>query len=545
LTLPISVYFPNFTRVSQSVDLFVAALLTVAVLGVLAKKWNLAYPILLVFGGLLLGMIPGLPPFEIGPDLIFFFFLPPLLFPAAMFIPWRDFRVNLRPILLLAVGLVIFTTVIVGWLAHYLFGLPLAAGFVLGAIISPPDAIAASAIAQRLRLPRRIVTILEGESLINDATALVAYRFGVAALATGSFSITHATGQFFLVGGGGIVIGLGIGWLAAWFQRQLEDPPVEITVSFLTPFLAYLIAERMGASGVLAVVAAGLFLGWRLPEITTSTTRLQAGPFWNMVEFILNGFVFILIGLKVPEAVAALSKGTSYPLVGNALLIAFAVIVIRVIWVFAATYIPRLLSKKLRERDPYPRWQHIAIIAWTGMRGVVSVAAALALPITLFKGSTLGERDLIVFLTFVVIAATLVVQGLTLPLLIRWLGVEDDRSAEKEEREARLAANHSALGGLIRREQSGGLSPAEADALQRLRIEYEDRLRELESYNAEKEDRTPRIFSTAYDQFSQDALEAERKTIIRLRNDNVINDEVLRDIQRDLDFAEARLRHQK
>ncbi|MDB6028624.1 MAG: Na+/H+ antiporter, partial [Verrucomicrobiales bacterium] len=508
---------------SQIVDLFVAALLMMAVLGVLAKKWNLAYPILLVFGGLLLGMIPGLPHFEIGPELIFFFFLPPLLFPAAMFIPWRDFRANLRPILFLAVGLVLFTTVSVGWLAHYLFGLPLAAGFVLGAIISPPDAIAASAIAQRLRLPRRIVTILEGESLINDATALVAYRFGVAALATGSFSLAHATGEFVMVALGGILIGVAIGWLAAWFHRRVEDPPIEITVSFLTPFLAYILAERIGVSGVLAVVAAGLFLGWRLPEITTSTTRLQGGPFWNMVEFILNGFVFILIGLKVPEATRALSGKSIYPLVGKALLISVAVILIRIVWVFSVTYVPRFLFKKLRERDPSPRWQNVAIVAWTGMRGVVSVAAALALPFTITSGSPFPERDLILFLTFVVIAATLVVQGLTLPWLIRWLGIEDDRGAEKEEREARIQANQAALNGLISREQRGGLNPTEVDAIQRLRIEYEDRLRELESYNAQEGESASRIFSTAYDELSKEALKSERKTILKLRNENVIN----------------------
>jgi len=526
------------------VDLFVVALLMMAALGLLAKKWNVAYPILLVFGGLLLGLIPGLPHFEINPEVIFFFFLPPLLFPAAMFIPWRDFRANLRPILLLAVGLVLFTTVAVGFLAHYFFGLPLAAGFVLGAIISPPDAIAASAVAQRLHLPRRIVTILEGESLINDATALVAYRFGVMALATGSFSLPRASWQFVVVAAGGILIGVALGWVAAWFHRLVDDPPVEITVSFLTPFLTYVLAERLGVSGVLAVVAAGLFLGRRLPEITTSSTRLQGGPFWNMVEFILNGFVFILIGLKLPEAVRGLPGESMAELLGYALIISVAVILIRLVWVFAATYLPRLLFPALRACDPCPPWQQVAVVAWTGMRGVLSLAAALALPLVMESGSPFPGRNLILFLTFVVIAATLVVQGLTLPFLIRWLAIKDDRGADKEELKARIKANQAALALLAGRQQLGPAS-VEGEAIQRLSIEYEDRLKQLESYNLESEEAAPLVFSTAYDRISTEALEAERETILKLRNEDVINDEVLRNIQRDLDFAEARLRHQR
>src|ERR1043166_834908 len=293
-------------------ELFVGLLLAVAGLGLLARKLKIAYPILLVLGGLALGVIPGLPNVRLHPDLIFLFFLPPLLFPAALFTSWRDFRANLRPILLLAVGLVLFTTVAVGLLAHYVIGLPLAAGFVLGAIISPPDAIAAAAIAERLSVPRRIVTILEGESLVNDATALVAFRFAVAAVVTGSFSLAHAAGQFVIVAVGGILIGLAVSWLTAWIQKPIDDPPVEITISLLTPFAAYLPAEQLGVSGVLAVVTTGLYHGWRLPEITTSRTRLQAGPIWEMIEFLLNGFIFLLIGLQLPEVLRHL-PGRSIP----------------------------------------------------------------------------------------------------------------------------------------------------------------------------------------------------------------------------------------
>src|SRR6266436_5070568 len=337
-------------------EIFVGLLLAVALLALVARKLTIPYPILFVIGGLLLGLIPKLPKVRLDPDLFFLFVLPPLLFPAALFTSWRDFRANRRPIALLAIGLVLFTTVAVAWLAHYFMGLPLAAGFVLGAIISPPDAIAATAIAQRLKIPHRIVTILEGESLVNDATALVAYRFAVVAVVTGSFSAAHATGQFFIVGIGGVLIGLAVGWLAEQFHKRVDDAPVEITVSLLTPFAAYLLAEQLGISGVLAVVTTGLYHGWRIPEMTSSRTRLQAGPVWRMVEFLLNGFIFLLIGLQLPAVVHHLSGRAPSQLVWYAVLISIAVILIRILWVFPATYLPRLLFSSIRRCDPYPAW---------------------------------------------------------------------------------------------------------------------------------------------------------------------------------------------
>jgi CPA1 family monovalent cation:H+ antiporter len=522
------------------IEIFIGLLLAVTGVGLLARKLNVAYPILLVLGGLALGFIPGLPNVRLNPEFIFLFFLPPLLFPAALFTSWRDFRANLRPILLLAIGLVLFTTVVVGLLVHYAIGLPLAAGFVLGAIVSPPDAIAATAIAERLSVPRRIVTILEGESLVNDATALVALRFAVAAVAvTGTFSLTHASGEFLLVSIGGLGMGLAVGWLAALFHRRVDDAPIEVTVSLLTPFVAYVAAERLHLSGVLAVVTAGLFLGWRTPEITTSTTRLQGEPFWNMVEFLLNGIVFILIGLELPRSLRSLGDYSLAELVWYGVVISLAVILIRILWVFPATYLPRLLFKRIRARDPYPAWQHVTIVAWTGMRGVVSLAAALALPLTTANGAPFPGRDLILFLTFCVILATLVLQGLSLPFLVRWLGIKDDRSGENEERHARLKANRAAL---ARLNEVAERDPAKADALQRLRIEYEDRIRQLESYEPESADGPSGLFSSEYEALSLEALIGERETILQLRNEDVINDEVLRRIQRDIDLAEARLR---
>ena len=517
------------------VEIFVGLLVAVAILALVARKLHIPYPILFVVAGLLIGLVPGLPRVRLNPDLVFLFFLPPLLYPAALFTSWRDFQANLRPITLLAVGLVLFTTCIVAWLAHEFMGMSLAAGFILGAIISPPDAIAAAAIAERLRIPRRIVTILEGESLVNDATALVAYRFAVAAVVTSKFSLGHATQQFFLVAIGGIALGLFIGWLGAQFHKRVNDAPIEITVSLLTPFAAYLAAERLHVSGVLAVVTAGLYLGRRAPELLNFNTRLRGGPVWEMVEFLMNGCVFILIGLQLPEVLAALSD-EPIPvsrLVWFALAISLAVIVIRLLWVFPATYLPRLLFPNVCRRDPIPDWRSVFLVAWTGMRGVVSLAAAMALPLLVL------DRDLILFFTFIVIIVTLVLQGLTLPLLIRLLGVKDDGSMEREEHEARLKANQTALAQL---KQSAGANPTENDALERLRVEYEDHIFQLQSTGAATGNKRLRRFSAAFERLSQEALLVERRTILQLRDDNVISDEVLRRIQRDIDLAEARLR---
>ena len=527
------------------VEIFVGMMIAVVVLALLARKLHIPYPIFFVIGGTLISFVPGLPKAHLSPDLIFLFVLPPLLYPAALFTSWRDFRSNGRPIGFLAVGLVLFTTVIVAWIAHVAFHLPWAAGFVLGAIVSPPDAIAATAIAERLKVPRRIVTILEGESLVNDAIALVAYRFAVMAVVSGTFSLADATGQFFLVSIGGVGVGLAIGWLAEQFHRRIDDAPIEITASLLTPFAAFLLAQRLDVSGVLAVVTAGLYLGWRTPIILSFQTRLRGGPVWEMVEFLLNGFVFLIIGLELPEVWQNLSDDhiPVSQLIWYSLLITVAIIVIRILWVIPAAYLPRLLFKSIRKKDPYPQWQHVAIIGWTGMRGVVSLAAALDLQTrNRADGTPFPGRDLILFLTFVIILATLVVQGLSLPPLIRWLGVQDDGVVEKEEREARLKANLAALDRL--KEVTEPEEGACEDALKRLIVEYEDHIQQIEAVEEESEkgDLPLRLFSNEYERLSHQALEVERRTIIQLRNDSVISDEVLRRIQRDIDLAEARLR---
>jgi len=524
----------------KEISIVMGLLVAIAALALISRKSPIPYPVLLVLGGLALAFIPGIPRVGLEPDIVFLLFLPPLLYPAALFTPWRDFQRNLRPILLLAIGLVLFTTISVGWLAHYLIeDFPLAAGFALGAIISPPDAIAATAIAERLRVPRRIVAILEGESLVNDATALVTLRLAVLAVVSGSYSVAQATGQFLLVAAGGILIGLAVGVITAWIVKRIDDPPIEITISLLTPFAAYLPAEKLGVSGVLAVVCVGLYHGWHAPEFTTPRTRLQAGPVWAMIDFILTGFIFLLIGLQLPAILHRLSGRSIPQLVWYATVISLAVIVVRILWVFPASYLPRLLFKRIRERDPYPAWQHVMVVGWTGMRGVVSLAAALALPATGGDSKPFPGHDLILFLTFVVILVTLVVQGLSLPALLRWLGVEDDRAGEREELMARLKANQAAL---ARLDEVASRQPPDGRALQRLRVEYEDRIHQLEASEAGTVETARGIFSSDYEELSREALRGEREAILQLRNQRVINDEVMRRIQRDIDLAETRLR---
>ena len=517
-------------------EIICTLLIVVVALAIFAKKFAFPYPVLLVIGGLALGFVPGLPAVKLEPDMVFLFFLPPLLYPAALFTSWRDFRANLSTILLLAIGLVLLTTAFVAVVAHALTGLPWATAFILGAIISPTDAVAATAIANRLRVPQRIVTVLDGESLVNDATALVAYRFAIAAMMSGTFSFSEASLRFILVALGGTGIGLAVGWLASQLQRRLDDPPVQITISLLTPFAAYIPAERSHVSGVLAVVASGLFLGWRTPQILTSRTRLNLYVFWEMMVFLLNGLVFVLIGLQLPRLLHSLSGRSLKQLFWQGALISCATIVVRIAWVFASTNVLRLISASLRKSDPYPTWQNVAIVAWTGMRGVVSLAAALAVPLTLSDSSPFPGRDYILFITFCVILATLVLQGLSLPAVIRRLGVVDDGLANVEERTARLKANEAALAYLG--EVDSQFPP---DIVERLRAEYDDRIRQLEVCASTSGDRADGLIAPSYQRLQQDALDVERRTIIQLRDEYVINDEVLRRIQSDLDHAEARL----
>jgi monovalent cation/hydrogen antiporter len=522
-------------------EIIVLLFAAVAVVAVVACKLALPYPIVLVISGLALSFVPRLPEVRLNPEIVFYFFLPALLYPAALFTSWRDFRRNLRQILLLAIGLVLATTVTIAWIAHAIVPtLPWAAAFALGAIVSPPDAIAATAIIRRLGVPHRIEAILDGESLVNDATALVALQFAIAALVTGTFSLGHATIRFSWVAAGGIVFGLLVGLVVRWVQSHLDDPPIQITVSLLTPFVAYLPAERLHVSGVLATVAAGIFLGWHSPVIVSARYRLQAFAFWEMVVFLLNGFIFIVIGLQLPGILHAVSGQSLIGPIVTAIVISSAVVLIRIAWVIPATYLPRLLgfANAGRARDPIPRRQQAAIVAWSGMRGVVSLAAAFALPLTLSDGNPFPGRNYILFLTFSVILATLVLQGLSLPLLIRKLGITNDGEADEEERRARLEANKAAIELIGKLRAGGEFSP---DTVDRLRAEYDERVEQLQLCVENPDDCRGEIATPQYQRLQREALGVERQTIIRLRNERVINDDALRRIQRDLDLAETRL----
>jgi Na+/H+ antiporter len=412
------------------VELILALLAIAVVLGVLAQWIKIPYPILLVIGGILLGLQPALPSFSLDPHLIFLLFLPPLLYSAAFRTPWDDFRAQIRAITLLAVGLVLFSTIAVAVAAHYCIGLPWAAGFVLGAIVSPPDAVAATAVTQRLRVPKIIVTILEGESLINDASALVILRLAIGAMGATAFSMWEGVLQFALVSAGGIAIGFVGAHLAIqlhrWLERtKLADSKLQTTITLLTPFAVYLPAEHLHVSGVLAVVTAGLWVGNRSEEVFSCSLFEEAKSVWEWVEFLLNSFIFILLGFALRGILENLEDHHSFAeIVQFAAILSAVVIVSRLIWMFPGAYLPRWLDRVLLGiPTPYPRWQGVCVVGWTGMRGVVSLAAALALPETLPDGQPFPGRSLIQFLTFAVILTTLVGQGLTLPLVIRGLGV--------------------------------------------------------------------------------------------------------------------------
>jgi Na+/H+ antiporter, bacterial form len=515
---------------------FLVVLMTALV--VISRKLEIPYPVLLVLGGLVISFIPGLPALRLQPDFVFYICLPLLIFPAALFTSWRDFRRNLRPILLLAIGLVLLTMAAVAIAAHLIVpGLPWAAAFALGAIVSPPDAIAAEAVMRRVSVPTRIESIVEGESLVNDATALVALRFAVAAVATGTFSPGYAAVQFIWTCLGGVAIGLGVGYIVRWAQKHLDDPPVQIAVSLLTPFLAYLGAERLHVSGVLATVTVGIFIGWHAPLILRARYRLQAQAFWEMVVFLINGLVFLTIGLQLPEILRQLTGESLSHLIGIGAAISATVILVRIGWLLPAVWLRRFAFLRSHQGGAPPSWQELAVVAWSGMRGVISLAAAFALPFVLPNGSPFPGRGYILYLTFCVILATLVLQGLTLPLLIRKLRIADDGGNDEEERRARTEANRAALE-LIERLASDCEVPR--DVAKRLEAEYRERLAELRQC-ASGPDASGEIVTPHYRRLQYEALKVERATIIRLRNEQVINDDALRRIQRDLDLAEARL----
>jgi CPA1 family monovalent cation:H+ antiporter len=474
-----------------------------------------------------------MPRAELPPELVLVLFLPPLLYQASYFSSPRDLRGNARAITLMAVGLVLVTMSAVAVVAHTLVGgLPWAAAFALGAIVSPTDPLAATAIARRLGLPRRLVTVLEGESLVNDATALVAYRLAVAAVVAGSFTLWEAGLRFVAGAVGGVAIGLAVGWLLTQASRRIEDPVVEIVLSVVTCYAAYLPADRLGASGVLAAVTAGLYVGWRVPELASPATRLLGFSFWEVLVYLLNAVLFLLVGLQLHPILTGVSGSSAAVLLGQAALVAAVVILARAAWVFTVPYLFRVLDRRPSQlaRRAGPRERLVA--SWSGMRGAVSLAAALALP------EDFPQRNLIIFVTFGVILATLVLQGLSLPWLIRRLELHRDDGEAQEELRGRLHATQAAL---ARLEELAGEEWTRDDTVERMRGMYQFRRRRLKARGGYLEDDGSEDRSLAYQRLVRELLEAQRREIVRLRNQGEISNEVMHRIEHDLDLEDSRL----
>ena len=525
----------------EHIEIFLIGLfVAVAGLSTLARVLSIPYPILLVLGGLVMAVIPGLPEVELEPDLVLVIFLPPLLFFAAFNSSLRDLRADARAISLTAIVLVLATTCAVAVIAHEAIdGMPWAIAFALGAIVSPTDTVAATSIMHRLGVPRRLVTLVEGESLVNDASALIAYRVAVAAAVGGTFSLGEAALDFVVAAVGGVAVGLAAGWVTGEVRRRLDDPPVEITVSLLTGYAAYVPAEELGLSGVLAAVTAGLYIGRVSPEISSGRMRIQGFSAWGVLTFLLNATLFLLIGLQLNTILDGLSGYSTGELFGYAGLIAGTVILMRILWSFTIPYVIRALDRRpsQRERRVGPAFRMVA--AWSGMRGAVSLAAALALPLETDAGASLPQRDLVLFITFAVIFATLVLQGLTLPALIRFLGVRDDGvDREREEIRARLVAARAALAALDELVEEDWTRD---DTIARMRGMYDYRLRRFGARAGEVPDDGYEDRSLSYQRAVHAVIAAQHRAVVDLRNQGEIADDVMRQIERELDLEEERL----
>lgn len=520
-----------------AVELTTALFCIVVLLGVVAQRVAFPFPILLVLAGVGLGLLPVVPDIKINPDLIFVVVLPPLLYSAAITMPWHEFRSNLGEILGLAVGLVLVTTAAVALVAHWLVpGLPLAAAATLGAIVSPTDAISATAIARRLRVPHRVVSILEGESLVNDASGLVAYQLAVAATVTGLFTFRGVGSEFLLIGAGGVIIGLAMGWLIARALRFVEESSSEITVSLVTPYIVFLSAEQLQVSGVLAVVTTGLYLRSVRTEVFSAPGRVELAAVWKFIEYLMNGVVFLLIGLQLESVVKGLPPWPVRDISIYVLAISAVVLAVRILWVFPASRASRFIVRRLGGEPSDLPWQSQLVIGWAGMRGVISLAAALALPATIHHGQAFPDRSVIVFLTFSVILTTLVLNGLTLPTLIRRLGASPDEAEAESEARARLAVLHAAIEELDRRTQDGSL-PLSSDDVMELRRELSTRAQLVEARAGSDESRAE------YQRLNRvylELLEVERSELERLLRMRRISKEVAHRIEHDIDLEETR-----
>jgi monovalent cation/hydrogen antiporter len=518
-------------------------LCAVVVLTLLARRLRVPYPIAFVIGGAALALLRNLPHPHLDPNLILLLVVPPLLFSAAWSTDWAEMRRNARPISLLAIGLVIFTMLVVGVVVHAVVpGFSWALAFTLGAIVSPPDAVAAEAIFEHVAVPQRIVAVITGEDMLNDATALVLYRFALAAAVVGTFSLARASIAFVIVAAGGLAVGAAVAFLLEGVMRYigrqgLGDPTIASVIFLLAPFAAYVPAEELHVSGVLGAVSAGILLSRRSTSFIDSETRIVGSSVWRLLTFVLNAFAFLLIGLQLPGILVTLEPHVrDYVL--YALLISVTVIVVRIAWVFPAAYLPRLLSRRLRARDPYPSWQSIAVISWAGMRGIISLAAALALPYTL-GGNPFPERSQTIFFAFCVIIATLLFQGVTLGPLIQWLGVAETSKNRQYEAQLRIRALEAGVARL-REIESTKKQPVDWEVAGRILDEYEQRINVLRG-KASEDGQSEANESRLDRHLQKEALAAERRTIQAMRRAGEIPDDIYRSIEYDLDLADLRL----
>jgi Na+/H+ antiporter len=525
--------------VEAKFQIFLILLAVLAGTALLARRINIAPAILLLLTGIALAFVPGMPALELPPELVLLLVLPPLIYSASVAMSWREFKRNLRPIILLAVGCVIFTACAVAAATHYLIGLPWNVGFLLGAIVAPPDVVAPLAIARRLGIPRRILVVLEGEGLANDATALILYRFAVMAISTGVFSLPEATGAFAAIVASEVAFGAAVGWLSLRARHYARDPQIEITLSLITPYIAYWVPAHFGGSGVIATVACGLYMSWNGPLLISAATRLQGIFFWDLVIFLIEGLLFLLTGFQIRELIEKSKEFSLHYILFATALVIVIIIIARFAWVYPATYLPRVFSKRLRERDPSPPWQWVFVLAFTGMRGAVSLAAALALPFALATGEGFPHRDLILFVTFGVIFITLVGLGLGLPLVVRWLGIAQDGRAEYlAEHESEIAARREALDAALKSLDAITDDRQLSDEVVKLlRARHETRISQLpDALDPDTHD-----VSAVGTNLTRELIAAERKFIHVLLRDGKITDEIRRRIERDLDLEEASL----
>jgi len=522
--------------------IILSLLFAVSMLSMLSQKLGISYPIFLVIAGLLIGFLPGIPPIRLQPDLVFLVFLPPLLYAAAWNTSWKDFWQSRRPISMLAFGLVIFTSAAIAVVSHALIpDFPLAMGFLLGGIISPPDAVAATSVLQNLPVPKRVVTLLEGESLINDASSLIVFRFALAAITTGQFVLWKAGANFLMVSVMGIIIGLAIAHVVYAVHRFLPTTPsIDTALTIISPYLMYIAAEHFHYSGVLAVVSGGLFLSFRSHEIFAYNSRIQTYAVWETLVFMLNGIVFILIGLQLPDIMAGLGQYSINESIFYGIIISLVTIIIRILWVFPGAYLPRILNKKIRRKEERPTWQMVMLVAWSGMRGVVSLASALAVPLTLSDGSLFPHRNLILFITFVVILITLVCQGLSLPWLIRFLKIEVSNDEEKEQEISIRLRLASAV--LEHMENNYSEEITSIDAYIRVKERY-DRTVEIANRKLLREEGETAApsFLPKYRQMLLELVAVRRTELQKLHQEKQYSDELLRSKERELDLEEARL----